>query len=43
MTASQLVMVRHGCLALADAMPRVSLCMIVPFWSRVGVVPVPGT
>ncbi len=36
MTASQLVMVRHGCLALADAMPRVSFCMIVPFWSRVG-------
>ena len=30
-TRTQLVMVRHGCLALAAEMPRVNLSMILPF------------
>ena len=34
-TTTQLAMVRHGCLALAMAMLRVNLFMIVPFADRV--------
>ena len=34
-TTTQLAMVRHGCLALAMAMPRVNLFMMVPFAVRV--------
>jgi hypothetical protein len=36
-TASQPVTVRHGCRALAEAMARVNVCMVVPFWGRVPV------
>ena len=36
MTRTQVAMVRQGCLALAMAMPRVNLSMIVPLrWSGV--------